>query len=588
MNREFKISSEFNYLGEVPEFKELPCGYLIDKGKVGCGGTSVALENNIPTIVCVPFVELVKNKEAKYGGKVLGVYQGIEKHNIRDYVENYNGVKKIICTYDSLPKVMAVTGTEYFLLVDELHLLFTQYIFRDTAVRNVLDNFTKFRSWSFLTATPIEKDLMLEELKDIPTFKINWENNRIVNVKTIQCKQVAATVKNTITEYLEGKVFGNAHFFVNSVEFIANMVSKCGLTNDNCRVVFSKNNKNYKNRVAGINNSDTTTSPKKINFYTSTCFEGCDLFDKEGKIYIVSESNRAQTLLDISTQVRQIAGRIRDTKYWDSITHIYKGTRYNKDVTLEEFKEAALKTADEAKVYVERVNADAVINKGTKESIYPYVIKDEDKFIFDPNLIKLDIYNYKLSHHLYSLNVNIVDEYSQFGMTATNKIDKASDKLLRNERTRTTFEEAIKEYDEIMQRMNQPFNFSLTDDERLSLLKNKYSFIEDAYNLLGMDWIKELNYSTKDVKQWTILESTKMGNEVKVAKILKTMKFFKVGEFIPVSEVKKCLQSIYDSLGMNVKAKTSDIERYAEVKNVQKKIDGKNTKCLVFTYIKVK
>ena len=40
------ITKEYKYLGEYPLFKEdgLPVGYLIDKGKVGCGGTSIALE----------------------------------------------------------------------------------------------------------------------------------------------------------------------------------------------------------------------------------------------------------------------------------------------------------------------------------------------------------------------------------------------------------------------------------------------------------------------------------------------------------------------------------------------------------------
>ena len=77
------ISKQYNYLGEVPEFKEngLPAGYLIDKGKVGCGGTSIALENDKDTIICVPFISLIKNKMQKYNidGKVnvLGVYEGV-------------------------------------------------------------------------------------------------------------------------------------------------------------------------------------------------------------------------------------------------------------------------------------------------------------------------------------------------------------------------------------------------------------------------------------------------------------------------------------------------------------------------------
>ena len=277
---------------------------------------------------------------------------------IRDYAENKAGVKKIICTYDSLPKVIDAVGYDYNLLVDELHLLFTQYAFRDRAVKGVLDNFRKFKSWSFLTATPIERDLMLEELKDIPTYKIDWDDKTEIEVKAVKCKQVKATLKKVIEGFLKGEIFGNAHIFVNSVDFIAKMIKYCGLIEDNTRIIFSKNNPNYKNICSGIRNSDTTDEVKKINFYTSTCFEGCDLFDRDGKIYIVSDSSAPHTLADISTSIRQIAGRIRDTQY-HNITHIYTSTRYNENLTYDEYKQVVLEEEAKAKRWIDKINSDS-------------------------------------------------------------------------------------------------------------------------------------------------------------------------------------------------------------------------------------
>ena len=58
--------------------------------------------------------------------------------------------------------------------------------------------------------------------------------------------------------------------------------------------------------------------------------------------------------------------------------------------------------------------------------------------------------------------------------------DKTSDKLLKNDSARTTFKDAIEEYDSIMQR-KESMVFSLTDNDRLALLKKKYSYIKDAY-----------------------------------------------------------------------------------------------------------
>lgn len=591
------IPKEYKYLGEVPQFKKngLPVGYLIDKGKVGCGGTSIALENEKDTIVCVPFVSLIKNKMEKYnkaGLNVLGVYEGITKQDIQSYINGKNGAKKIICTYDSLSKVIDVIGYSYFLLIDELHLLFIEYVFRNKAVRTVLNEYSKFKEWSFLTATPIEYDLMLEELKEIPTYKIEWELKADVKVNAIQCKQVGATVKKIVNEFLDGKVFGNVHLFVNSVEFIATIIKACNLTNENTRVIFSKNNATYKNTCQGVTNSETTSPVKKINFYTSTCFEGCDLFDRDGKIYIVSESSRAQTLLDISTQVRQIAGRIRDTQYFDSITHLYKATRYNKNLTFDEYKQVVLEEERKAKSYVAKLNNDLELIEGTKESVYPYLEKVEEenkpaKFIFDPNRMKLDIYNFKVLNHTYSLQVNLSDEYNKAGLAIDCDKDKTSDKLLKNESTRTTFKEAIQEYGTIIQRKAN-MTFCLSDNERLALLKKKYRYISDAYELLGMEQIRELNYHTSHIQRLLIAISDKMDNKAKVAKLLLTIPAFKEGEFIPSTKIKECLQTIYNNLEIKRKATIDDFKYFAVIEDSRKRIDGKQVRGYIIKYIKIK
>ena len=155
-------------------------------------------------------------------------------------------------------------------------------------------------------------------------------------------------MRNIINDFIAGKIFGNCHIFINSVDSIAALIKACNLTDDNCRVIFSKNNSKYKNSCQGVTNGETTDPVKKINLYTSTCFEGCDLCDEEGKIYIVSDGAKSQTLYDISTQIRQIAGRIRNTKY-SEITHLYKSTRYNEDLTYEQYKSVVLEEEKKAK-----------------------------------------------------------------------------------------------------------------------------------------------------------------------------------------------------------------------------------------------
>ena len=50
-------------------------------------------------------------------------------------------------------------------------LLFTEYSYRYEAVQSVLNNYTKYSEFCFMTATPLDEEFELEELKDIPVVE---------------------------------------------------------------------------------------------------------------------------------------------------------------------------------------------------------------------------------------------------------------------------------------------------------------------------------------------------------------------------------------------------------------------------------
>ena len=578
-NIEITIPKNINYLSEYEPLKNgLPKGYLIDKGKVGCGGTTVALEEDDNTIICVPFVSLVHNKVTQYNKDskvILGVYSGIKDNEIIDYIDSKDSKRKIVCTYDQLPRVAKLVGYDWNLLVDELHLLFSQYDFRNKAVKGVLEEFSKFRSWAFLTATPIELDFMLDELKNIPTYKINWEQSETITVTPVKTKQPLATVKKLIFEFLEGKIFGNAHIFINSVDSIATLIKNCSLNNENCRAIWSKYNNgeaaNYINTCKGVKNSDTLSKPKKINFYTSTCFEGCDLYDENGKIFIVSEGSKAQTNYDIFTSIRQIAGRIRNTQY-RNIEHIYSLTRYSEDLTYEEFKAITEKDVDNAKHYTTIVNGDSGLCGFIKECNNPYIYKENGLFVFDPNLLKVDLFNFRNTKSTYSLKVNLFKEYNKINYDIIPKSDSTSDKLLKYNNARTTFKEAVTEYESLVK---NPYSLN-SDNQRMSLIKEKYPFIDDAIKL-GMDKLEELKFNVTNIKRAIINNSNSMGYDLKVAKML-SLEDYSVGDFITGKEIKALLKKAYENLGFNKKVSIEDFRNYMQIEDKRKRIDGKLTR----------
>lgn len=129
----------------------------------------------------------------------------------------------------------------------------------------------------------------------------------------------------------------NLHIFLNSVECAKAMTDALKLTPEVARIVCAKNEQN-KTKLGGFPISSTADEVKRINFYTSTAFEGCDIYDKKGMTFIVSDKVKRHSYMDISTSMIQICGRIRDSRYKE-IVHLYDTLPY-RDITLEDFRKA--------------------------------------------------------------------------------------------------------------------------------------------------------------------------------------------------------------------------------------------------------
>ena len=161
--------------------KSLVADLRFNKKKTGCGATELAIRNSIPTLIAMPYVALVKNKTVCRTDdiEVLGVYEDITEGDITQFARTHSPLK-IATTYDSLPRVVSALQSigidpykELFLLVDEWHVLFNSYSFRHNAIKNLLAEAAKFDKATYMTATPIEREYMLEELRHLPTCEID-------------------------------------------------------------------------------------------------------------------------------------------------------------------------------------------------------------------------------------------------------------------------------------------------------------------------------------------------------------------------------------------------------------------------------
>ena len=399
-----KIEKPYCYLSQV--ISKLPSHCLINKGITGCGGTTVELLAPRNSILLCPTKNLVLSKENE---DYLGVTGDVKNNQIISYIKSKRKYKKIIATYDSLPRLMEIIPDyeSYFLLIDEYHLLFNDYSFRGEAIMFVLNNFRKFNDWAFLTATPLKKEFILEELKDVDQIVYEWESAIPVNI----------TLKNTrfvikeLLKVIEDNQDKNIHIFLNSISTINKIAEK--LEDDNYRVLCSENSKRRTRNTAKV-----TDPVKKINFYTSCSFEGCDIYDPDGLCVIISDTNISTTVLDISTKVRQICGRLRDSKYKDEVililnttTHRYAGK--NKD----EFLEAVAESERLGKIKANTItsfNADqlvAELRTYTPEGYSNiYLNRYKNTIFYDINLKYLDIYNFSLINEIYHNTISVLTE----------------------------------------------------------------------------------------------------------------------------------------------------------------------------------
>ena len=415
------VPDSVHYLSDFIDV--LPSHKLINKGITGCGGTTLELKAKRNSLLLFPTIELVRSKT---NPEYLPVDGDVDIYAIRQYVAkrlSNNQFIKIIGTYDSLPKIMqAVPGcTEYFLLIDEYHLLFNDYSFRSKAILNILINFRKFDDWAFLTATPLNETFTLKELEDIDQITYQWPQATKVDIKIKDTAYIQRELVRIITSYPER----NIHVFLNSVSTIRNIIKKIGT--DDFRVVCSSKQRGKIKHCVPI-----TEPVRKLNFYTSCSFEGCDIYDEKGMTVILSDTSLSTTILDISTKIRQVCGRIRNSKYKDECILVLN-TRHHRyaNVSKNQFDDFSAKMEAKGKDRINLLTGCSEMSFCTEVELYGqnkigynniYVNFFNSHFFYDENLKKIDLYNYMLVSEIYNSTLTVITEYRRHNFNVSDEL----------------------------------------------------------------------------------------------------------------------------------------------------------------------
>ena len=571
MKQEIINGGNARYLGELERFKDgIPFG-IVNKTKTDVGGTYVAANCSSNYIIVCPFKDLVDSIAADKNNRyeVFKCYGGVREYQFRKYIKN-NTTYKIAVTYDSLPKLIGwLSGTEgWKVLIDEYHLILEDMDFRYDAINGLMEEIQKFKYYSFLSATPIDLDFEIDFLKRLPHYKVQW--NGVTKITPIRYKvtQLTKGLARFIQIFLDEGISlpdinGNVskveelYIFINSVTSIKQIADTLKLNPDDVKICCADRIRN--NKLLGEYQIESVSSPnKKINFFTKKCFQGCNLFTNNGLIIVASDAYRTQTLVDISTTMEQIAGRIRINDEYQNIfrnviVHLFST---NKNVMSDEEFEMVMqdkeKEADkllsgwskldkeERQTYIKRMNLDTeLVSIINGRMVYNNLKKQS--FIYKQALRKT-----------YKDGISIRDSFMQsekFELTNQNKWKDFNIKLAKA--MTVSYEQLLKDY------LDSPSESYEQEYPEFPLIKRYLK--ESEMNTLR--WNRE--------KMLKAVEDKKQVDKVFLA-------IYQPG-FISNKDLKSKLKDEFGRLGIKLSPKATLIENCTlySVEKASRKIDGK-------------
>lgn len=589
-----KINSNNGFLN----LDDLPHNCIFNKVVTGCGGTTIVLFNDEFYVIAVPTTELIINKTGKseagvstiqFGNKIKTVFGlfGSFTNSVKSQLKKYlagEGIKKIICTYDKLPKLDEfLNPTDYRLLVDEYHSLLKAYSYRDKAIDGVINSFRKYKSYCFMSATPIQAEFKPRSMEDIEEVVADWDEVDQLFVRLEKTNKPYVKAANIIKAYktdgfieINGFKSYEAFFFINSVTDIASILQHCELTNDEVKIVCADNESN-RTKLAGYTISNSRSENKKFTFITSKSFEGADYFSDTAMCFVVSSPTNTHTLAGIDTDIPQIAGRIRTktNPFRNMLVHIFNTTRLNLDVTYEEMVERTNKEIAETEATVNLFNnADELaknhLRRVTLNRINDFYMSYDSKtdtFSVNDLLPKLELYNYHLNQVIYNKGLSLVKAYNQNGMITTDVFYERIDETMTKAGKKISFKDAFLRYAELVHNM-----VMTTEVDSLAKIQ---PLIVPAYHRLGIDKVKKLRYIKSAVEDALSNLDADKNRDTKIAMILSK----KIGiGFNKSADIISYITEAYNTVGCTDKVKASNIDRWFECEPTSKRIDGKVAK----------
>lgn len=597
-----KVPSGTKYLSgfrnEAGQRFRLPNG-ILNKELTGCGGTTLALEDENKTVICSPRTKLLENKVAQYPRSLL-VVQGVSDRQIKDYIESVQ-VPKILTTYDSFRKVKkAIDSFEgWKIVVDEFQCLLNDSAFKADTELAFLKELQSCPFVTYLSATPILDKYIsqIDFFKDKTYYQLNWADKEKVYIRRIKTPNPIGGAISVIENYKKGcfpsleDEAGNvveskeAVIFLNSVTEIVNIIKQTNLQPEEVNIIVADNSENQKLiKKLGADYS-TGRIPlkgeehKQFTFCTSTAYMGVDFYSESASTFVISNCKKINTAVDIATELCQIAGRQRldINPFRKFIFFIYNTTREEADeaefnrvikskVDFSELTIAQYQTLPPELKDLQRKNLLNISKTIGNETFYLSYNEAEDSFVYNKLAELSDRLSFEVQNHTYRNGLMVRKELiatDKFNL-AENQAYEAFSEYLRGEIQRTSFREKMKDY----------LTYKESDNRWVRLLSLRLSEEDERlrsyYDLLGADRIRALSCDEANLKK----EVAAISKEGSIEHSLKQQ--LHTGQRISKADMKGLIQQVYNSQGVKKTAKATDITKFGfDTKEVKIKIRDK-------------
>lgn len=591
---------------------DLPHNCLFNKVRTECGATTIALINSENYIIAVPTTELVQNKcypPKDKNGKdchwqeadkqprtspvmnLFGAYGNSDaalEYYLREYLQKED-TKKIICTYDKVPFILKhINPQEYRFLCDEYHSFLELYLLRENAIDGILDNFRSFKSFCFMTATPLAQEFKPMALEGIAEYMADWKEKTRIKIQLAKTNKVFVFMANVIRKYqqdgyieVDGIKSYEAFVFVNSVTDIRKIIDHCRLDAQECRIICADNPKNRKT-LEGYAISSSSSPTKKYNFITRKSFEGVDYYSETGICFVVSSAAKSYTLLGIETDIPQIAGRIRTktNPFRNSVIHVFDTAKEEREKIKADYADILAATQKEEQAAIARVTTYNTLQEAARKqqieelkqlgtNSYIRYNATEDKFVVNDMAGKLELYKYKLKNLVYHSGKNLMEAYRSSGIATTDVMwEVVTDELNEDWGHKQPFEEVMKEYIGLREK------YPLGIGGRIAQIEEEYPFLSNAWHKLGKKQLLKLR-SQKKIKE--AINPPKLTKDLQIVKEIEER--YGLGSFISNADAKALAKQYGGTTG-------KALNKWLNLKEKQVTINGSRIKGYLITGFK--